>query len=57
MNNKKEKQDLIFEKLKIESQMRNLMRVQKIMGILNEERLDKLLSQYQKILKQLEKFN
>lgn len=38
MNNEKEKQDLIFEKMKIESQMRNLMKVQKIMGILNEER-------------------
>lgn len=57
MNNEKEKQDLIFEKMKIESQMRNLMKVQKIMGILNEERLDKLLTRYQEILKKLEKLN
>lgn len=57
MDNEKENQDLIFEKTKIESQMRNLMKVQKIMGILNEERLDKLLTRYQEILKKLEKLN
>lgn len=57
MDNEKEKKDLIFEKIKIESQMRNLMRVHKVMGILNEEKLDRLLSQYQEILKKLEKLN
>ena len=57
MDNEKENQDLIFEKTKIESQMRNLMKVQKIMGILNEERLDKLLTRYQEILKKIDKLN
>lgn len=57
MNNEKEKKDLIFEKMKIESQMRNLMRIHKVMGILNEEKLDRLLTQYQEILKKLEKLN
>lgn len=46
---------LIFRKLQLESAIRNLMKIHKVMGILYEERLNKLLDEYNTIIKKLGK--
>lgn len=53
MNKKETKDDLTMAKLRIESAIRNLMRVKEVMGIFDENKLDDYLKSYNEILKKL----
>ncbi|MCM1356530.1 MAG: hypothetical protein NC212_09020 [Staphylococcus sp.] len=50
-----DKDKLLFRKLQLESAIRNLMKIHKVMGILYEDRLNKLLDEYNSIVKKLGK--